>query len=75
MDRNKGLNDRRGSGQPALKEHELAGRWNISLRTLQRWRSDGLGPAYIQIGRTIRYLKDDVIAFEGQHRRAGGSQQ
>lgn len=47
----------------SLTEIELAARWSISRRTLQRWRKLRRGPAYIRIGR-ITYAIDDVLAFE-----------
>lgn len=48
-----------------LTELELAKRWGLSPRTLQMWRRDGIGPAFIDIGRnTIRYRIEDVIAYE-----------
>ena len=33
-----------------LNQIELADRWNISERTLERWRWTGEGPAYLKIG-------------------------
>lgn len=48
-----------------LTELELAKRWGLSPRTLQMWRKDGIGPAFIDIDRnTIRYRLEDVIAYE-----------
>ena len=32
-----------------LNENELAQRWGVSPKTLQRWRSDGLGPRYLKL--------------------------
>ncbi len=46
-----------------LTEDELATRWKLSRRTLQRWRALGRGPAYRRIGR-ITYTIDDVEAYE-----------
>ena len=47
-----------------LRERELAARWRMSTRTLQRWRGDGSGPVHLVIGGSIRYRLSDVIAFE-----------
>lgn len=58
-----------------LREKELAERWKVSLRTLQRWRAEGSGPAYISIGGTIRYLMEDVRAYEDARRHGGEKQQ
>ncbi len=43
----------------------------LSVRTLQRQRSDGTGPAYIKVGRLVRYRKSDLDAWiEAQRRRS-----
>ena len=58
---------------PLLTERTLAKRWKKSIRTLQRWRAGGYGPAYIRIGGSVRYGFQDVLAFEARHRRTGKS--
>ena len=55
-----------------IRDRDLATRWGKSVRTLQRWRSKGYGPAHILIGGTVRYRLGDVLAFEAQQRRDGG---
>lgn len=40
-----------------LPEPELADEMSRSRRTLQRWRDEGVGPAYIQIGKQIFYRR------------------
>jgi predicted site-specific integrase-resolvase len=52
-----------------LNQIELAARWNISHRTLERWRWSGEGPGYIKIGGRVVYPLQDVEAFEQQQRR------
>jgi len=47
-----------------LTEGELAAHWNISPRTLQRWRLERKGPNFVRIGRCIRYRLADALAFE-----------
>jgi len=54
-----------------LGEQAVAERWNKSIRTLQRWRAAGYGPAYIPIGGTIHYRLEDILAFESRMRRGG----
>ena len=54
-----------------LSEQSVAERWSKSIRTLQRWRAEGYGPAYLRIGGTIHYRLEDVLAFE-QAMRCGG---
>ena len=55
-----------------LLEDELAHRWRISVRTLQRWRRAGSGPAFLCLGRRIAYRLSDVERFETEHLSAGG---
>ena len=47
-----------------LSEAELAERWRLSPRTLQRWRRQRKGPAFFHIGRRVLYLLRDVAEFE-----------
>ncbi len=51
-----------------LTSGELAARWNISRRTLERWRGLGRGPAFIKVGGSVRYRLDDVEAYESKRR-------
>ena len=56
-----------------ITQAELARRWRVSPRTLERWRGQGKGPAYLKIGGRIVYRREDVTDFEIQQRKAGGS--
>ena len=47
-----------------LNQIELSRRWNISHRTLERWRSIGHGPDYLKLGGRVLYRVSDVEAFE-----------
>jgi predicted site-specific integrase-resolvase len=47
-----------------LNQKELAERWTISHRTLERWRWAGEGPAYMKIGGRVVYRIADIEAFE-----------
>ena len=51
-----------------LTETELATRWTISRRTLQRWRRLGVGLDFIRLRRRIVYSIDDIAAFEAAKR-------
>ncbi len=48
----------------AMDEHELAMRWNLSVKSLRRWRQSGLGPTFIKLGSRVSYLIADVETFE-----------
>lgn len=50
-----------------LTQRELAARWKVSGRTLERWRAEHYGPAWISIGGSIRYRMSDVLAWEAAH--------
>lgn len=64
-----------GADKSALAaEAVVARRWGRSVRTLQRWRAEGYGPAYIRIGGCIFYRVDDVLSFESQMRITPGGQ-
>lgn len=54
-----------------MSEGDLAARWQKSLRSLQRYRSEGTGPAWIRIGGSVFYRAADVQAFEEAARRPG----
>ncbi len=52
-----------------LTPGELATRWNISPRTLERWRWRNTGVAFIKVGGSIRYRPQDVERFEARQLR------
>jgi len=47
-----------------LHQSGLARRWCISPRTLERWRVEGRGPAYLKIGGRVVYRLEDIEAYE-----------
>jgi hypothetical protein len=52
------------SGVHHLSQLELARRWSISPRTLERWRWTGDGPRYIKLKGRVAYREADVEAYE-----------
>ncbi len=54
-----------------LNQIDLARRWRISERTLERWRWLKQGPAYLKIGGRVAYRIEDVEAFEAAQLRVG----
>ena len=48
----------------AINEQELAERWGLSPKTLQRWRSEGRGPRYLKLSKRVTYLVEEIQAFE-----------
>ena len=47
-----------------LNQEQLARRWGLSPRTLERWRSIGTGPNYLRLGGRIAYRLVDIELFE-----------
>lgn len=52
-----------------LTEIELAERWGVSPKTLQRWRTDGRGPSYLKLSKRVAYSIEDILAFESSQKR------
>lgn len=69
--RDAALASQRLVGYPHLSERELAARWRLSVRTLQRWRVAGSGPTFLRLGRRITYRLSDVELFETAHSHVG----
>lgn len=57
-----------------LTETELANRWGISPKTLQRWRSEGRGPHYMKLSKRVTYPLDVVTEYERHALHASTSQ-
>lgn len=47
-----------------LSENELAQRWGVSPKTLQRWRTEGRGPHYYKLSKKVSYPLDSVTQYE-----------
>lgn len=46
-----------------LTETDAAARLGLKVATLRAWRHQGRGPAFVRLGRAIRYLTTDIDAF------------
>ena len=53
---------------------DLSRRWNISPRTLERWRWLKQGPGYLKIGGRVVYRLEDIEAFEAAQIKNAGQQ-
>ena len=56
-----------------LNQTELARRWRMSERTLERWRWLGQGPVHLKIGGRVLYRLEDIEAFEATQLRQRAS--
>lgn len=51
-----------------LTQDELAARWRVSPRTLERWRWLKIGPNYHKFGGLVTYSIKDIEAHERRRR-------
>jgi helix-turn-helix protein len=56
-----------------LNQVDLARRWNLSPRTLERWRWLKQGPGYLKIGGRVVYRLEDIEAFEAEQVRTASA--
>lgn len=47
-----------------FNQKQLAARWNISEASLERWRSEGVGPKFLKILGRVLYRQADIEAYE-----------
>lgn len=47
-----------------INQVQLARRWHLSPRTLERWRWEGIGPHYLKIGGRVVYSLTEVEEYE-----------
>ena len=57
-----------------LNQFHLADRWNVSEATLERWRTDGLGPIFLKLQGRVLYRVEDVETFETESLRKSTSE-
>lgn len=55
-----------------LNQSELAQRWSLSPRTLERWRWLGQGPAYVKLGGRVAYRLEDIQSYEAERTHRPG---
>jgi excisionase family DNA binding protein len=49
--------------QEPLTERQAAERLGLKVATLRAWRHQRRGPAFVRLGRAVRYLREDVEEF------------
>jgi excisionase family DNA binding protein len=54
-----------------MTRKEAADYLDVSVPSLARWASQGIGPTYYKLGRQTRYLKADLDAFVESRRKPG----
>ena len=54
--------------QKILNEIEVSKLTGLALPTLRNWRHLHKGPAYLKLGKAVRYNLEDVLAFAAKKR-------
>jgi predicted site-specific integrase-resolvase len=57
-----------------LNQRQLADRWDVSEATLERWRTEGIGPVFLKLQGRVLYRVEDVEAFETDSLRKSTSE-
>lgn len=52
-----------------LGPRQLAARWGLSEKTLERWRMLGTGPAFLKLGSRVLYSLAEIEAHERDRTR------
>ncbi len=47
-----------------MNQRQLANRWGVSEATLERWRSEGIGPRYLKLQGRVMYREKDIEDYE-----------
>ena len=53
--------------KPMNTTKDIADRGGIKESTLAHWRSDGIGPKFVKVGRTVMYPKEPMIEYFRDH--------
>jgi hypothetical protein len=57
-------------GGDLISTDEAAAIFGLQPDTLKKWRSRGTGPAFLRLGRAIRYDSVDIAVYLGSRRVA-----
>ena len=52
-----------------LNQRDLADRWQVSQKSLERWRYEGKSPIFTKINGKVLYAMEDIEDFEQVSRR------
>ena len=48
----------------SLNEYQASDVLNVSVQTLRNWRHQRKGPAYLKLGRSVRYQIEDIEKYK-----------
>jgi DNA-binding transcriptional MerR regulator len=58
-----------------LTPGEVAQTFDVTERTLEYWRYSGRGPAFVRVGKRVRYRPADLEAYLQANRQGGDASQ
>ena len=47
-----------------LNQRQLADRWDLSEASLERWRTEGIGPVFLKLQGRVLYRVEDIESYE-----------
>ncbi len=56
-----------------LNQRQLADRWDLSEASLERWRTEGIGPVFMKLQGRVLYRAEDIVSFENESLRKSTS--
>lgn len=59
---------------PAVKVAQAAEYLSLSANTLNKWRTQGRGPRFVKLGRSVCYRREDLEAWLQQQSRGSTSE-
>ncbi len=57
-----------------MNQRHLANRWGVSEASLERWRSEGIGPVFLKLQGRVMYRLEDIEAYENECLRKSTSE-
>ena len=57
-----------------LNQRQLADRWDVSEATMERWRSEGIGPVFLKLQGRVLYRIEDIETYETECLRKSTSE-
>jgi hypothetical protein len=57
-----------------LNQRQLAERWGVCEGSLERWRTEGIGPVFLKLQGRVLYRLEDVEAYEAACLRTSTSE-
>lgn len=66
------MNSRQVGAERLLAPGDVAAMLGVTPRAVEAWRGRRVGPAYVRVGRVIRYRRADVEAWVASRTESGG---